>query len=165
MVVPLYDKAEAELSAEAQSFFTYFTSTYVGVFNQRTGRWGNTLFAPDHRRQLPKMKPINWSQFLPIKEGRPYTSNAVEGFNNAWGGSCPMNQGHWVCCENLRKEEELAKSKWRAELMAPPTAAAGPARKKKQKAKLDKIRSLISNYEQFHDKKEYLLSISAVIQD
>ena len=70
-----------------------------------------------------------------------------------------------LCCENLRKEEELAKSKWRAELMAPPTAAAGPARKKKQKAKLDKIRSLISNYKQFHDKKEYLLSISAVIQD
>ena len=72
---------------------------------------------------------------------------------------------NWVCCENLRKEEELAKSKWRAELMAPPTAAAGPARKKKQQAKLVKIRSLISNYEQFHDKKEYLLSISAVIQD
>ena len=76
-----------------------------------------------------------------------------------------MNQGHWVCCDNLRKAEELVKSMWRAELMAPPTAAAGPARKKKQQAKLVKIRSLISNYEQFHDKKEYLLSISAVIQD
>ena len=114
---------------------------------------------------MPKIKAINWSQFQPIKEGRPYTSNAAEGFNNAWGGSCPMNQGHWVCCENLKKEEELAKSRWRADLTAQPTADAGPARKKKQRARLDKIKSLINNYEQFHDKKEYLLTISAVIQE
>ena len=104
MLEPMVDENEENLSEEALEWFEYFTKTYVGAINNRTGV-----------RRAAKINPERWSQFFTVLQDKPYTNNSVEGFNNAWNGSSVLNSTVWVTVDHFNKEETLAMSRWREE--------------------------------------------------
>lgn len=153
---PELDSVEGELSAEAMEWCDYWVNTYVGRYNPRTGKRG-----------VPKIKPSSWIQFEAIQQGMPHTTNAVEGFNSAWGASCPINQSLWTCISNLRREEEVAKVKWRqnqATVEQHSPGITGTSRQTKQRAKMSTLRNLVDNYQKYETpaaKRDYLLLVSS----
>ena len=158
---PMVDENEENLSEEALDWFEYFTKTYVGAINNRTGV-----------RRAAKINPERWSQFFTVLQDKPYTNNSVEGFNNAWNGSSVLNSTVWVTVDHFNKEETLAMSHWREEATTVQARLAdmndaGSSRSIHQRDKVAKLKNVCSQFETFSGglKKDYLKMVSAMIED
>ena len=158
---PMVEENEENLSEEALDWFEYFTKTYIGAINSRTGV-----------RRAAKIKPERWSQYYTLIQDKPYTTNSVEGFNNAWNGSSALNSTVWVTVDHFKKEETLAMSRWREEAttVQPRLAEAddsGSCRNIKQREKVAKLKNLCSQVDTFSGAlmKDFLKLVSAAIED
>ena len=96
---PAMESAEGRISPEAMAFMNYFVDTYVGRPKRNGGRYA------------PKVKPIHWSQFEAVMEGRPHTTNSIEAWNMVYNNANPYTKLVWTTVDNLRREEEMARTK------------------------------------------------------
>ena len=63
----MVEENEENLSEEALDWFDYFTKTYIGAINSRTGV-----------RRAAKIKPEWWSQFSTVLQDKPYRVNFIK---------------------------------------------------------------------------------------
>lgn len=157
---PLVAGNEKNISRRALEWCDYFCKTYIGARNERRGE-----------RRSARIKPERWSQYNAIIEGKPYTTNSVEGYNSAWNSSCILNSSVWVTVENLRKEESSAMARWREDLAYIKQRSlteedTGTSRSIKQRDKLVTLRNLCENFAGFSGafSAEYLKIVSATIE-
>lgn len=87
-------------------FLTYFEKTWVGAMK------------PTHERRSPLFKHTMWNQYQSlVLEDYDTSSNAAEGYNNAFNLSLPKNSSIWMVIKQLINEESVARLSLRDALL------------------------------------------------
>ena len=93
-------------------------------------------------------------------ENLPTTNNASESFNAKWNNDTSITPKLWPTLDHIIREDSLALTKWRENISTIRQVAESPeegrTRRVQQKNKLERIKLMVQEYSNIHDKKEYL---------